>query len=241
MNFTQELEWRGMIHAITPGAVELLAAKSRTGYAGFDPTASSLHIGHLIPLMMLVHFQRCGHKPIALVGGATGMIGDPSGKSVERNLLPIETIRYNQECLEKQLSRFLDFSGSFAAEMVNNYDWFKEVGFLRFPARRRQAPDGQLHGGQGLGQGAVGERHLLYRIQLPVAAGIRLPVAIRHKNCRIQMGGSDQWGNITSGTELIRRTAGGEAHALTCPLLTAVGRQKVRQVGGRGERLARPR
>jgi tyrosyl-tRNA synthetase len=220
MGFIEELKWRGMIHGITPGAAEKLLPGGCTGYAGFDPTAPSLHIGHLIPIMLLVHFQRCGNRPIALVGGATGMIGDPSGKSEERNLLPIETIRFNQECLRGQLERFLDFKGNFAAEIVNNYDWFAPVRFLDFlrDIGKHLTVNYMVAKDSVKGRWESGISFTEFSYQLLQAYDFLW--LYTNKNCTLQMGGSDQWGNITSGTELIRRVEGGEAHALTCPLLT---------------------
>ena len=220
MNFIKELTWRGMIHGITPGAAEACAKGGMTGYAGFDPTAASLHIGNLIPIMLLVHFQRCGNKPIALVGGATGMIGDPSGKSEERNLLPLETIRANEQGIRSQLERFLDFSGSHAAEITNNYDWFKDIGFLDFlrDTGKHLTVNYMVAKDSVKGRWENGISFTEFSYQLLQAYDFLW--LYRNKNCTIQIGGSDQWGNITSGTELIRRAAGGEAHALTCPLLT---------------------
>jgi tyrosyl-tRNA synthetase len=220
MGFIEELKWRGMIQSITPGAAEKLAPGGCTGYAGFDPTAPSLHIGHLIPIMLLVHFQRGGNRPIALVGGATGMIGDPSGKSEERNLLPIDTIRHNQERLRLQLGRFLDFSGNCAAEIVNNYDWFAEVRFLDFlrDIGKHLTVNYMAAKDSVKGRWENGISFTEFSYQLLQAYDFYW--LYTNKKCVLQMGGSDQWGNITSGAELIRRMSGGEAHALTCPLLT---------------------
>ncbi|MBN2189269.1 MAG: tyrosine--tRNA ligase [Chitinispirillaceae bacterium] len=220
MGFIEELRWRGMIQGITPGAEEKLKAGGCTGYAGFDPTAPSLHIGHLIPVMMLVHFQRTGNRPLALVGGATGMIGDPSGKSRERNLLPIETIRRNEERLRLQLGRFLDFSGPCAAEIVNNYDWFADVRLLDFlRGTGKHLTVNYMAAKESVkGRWENGISFTEFSYQLMQAYDFLW--LFTKKNCVLQMGGSDQWGNITSGTELIRRAAGGEAHALTCPLFT---------------------
>jgi tyrosyl-tRNA synthetase len=220
MDFIRELRWRGMIQAVTPGAEEKLEKAGCVGYAGFDPTAPSLHIGHLIPVMLLVHFQRSGNRPIALVGGATGMIGDPSGKSEERNLLPIETIRYNQECIRRQLERFLDFKGHCAAEIVNNYDWFAEVRFLDFlrDVGKHLTVNYMVAKDSVKGRWESGISFTEFSYQLLQAYDFLW--LYTKKNCVLQMGGSDQWGNITAGAELIRRAAGGEAHALTCPLLT---------------------
>jgi tyrosyl-tRNA synthetase len=220
MGFIEELRWRGMIQGITPGAEEKLKSGGCVGYAGFDPTAPSLHIGHLIPVMLLVHFQRTGNRPIALVGGATGMIGDPSGKSEERNLLPAETIRYNVERLRLQLGRFLDFSGPCAAEIVNNHDWFADVRFLDFlrDVGKHLTVNYMVAKDSVKGRWENGISFTEFSYQLLQAYDFLW--LYTKKNCVLQMGGSDQWGNITSGTELVRRSAGGEAHALTCPLLT---------------------
>ncbi|TNF41734.1 MAG: tyrosine--tRNA ligase [Bacteroidetes bacterium] len=226
MNFIEELSWRGMIHDMMPGLEEQLKKEMTSAYLGIDPTADSLHIGHLVGVMLLKHFQVSGHKPIALVGGATGMIGDPSGKSQERNLLDEATLRHNQDCLKKQLSKFLDFESDApnAAEMVNNYDWMIKYGFLEFirdigkhitvnymmakdSVKKRLDPE----------SGAAGMSFTEFTYQL--VQGTDFLHLYETKNCKLQMGGSDQWGNITTGTELIRRKAGGEAFALTCPLI----------------------
>jgi len=226
MNFVEELTWRGMIHDIMPGTEEQLQKELTAAYVGIDPTADSLHIGHLVSVMMLKHFQIAGHKPIALVGGATGMIGDPSGKSAERNLLDEPTLRHNEECLKKQLAKFLDFTSDApnAAELVNNYDWMKDFGFLEFirdigkhiTVNYMMAKDSVK---KRLGEDAkVGLSFTEFTYQL--VQGTDFLHLYREKNCKLQMGGSDQWGNITTGTELIRRKEGGEAFALTCPLIT---------------------
>ena len=225
-NFIEELQWRGMIHDITPGTEEQLQKEMTTAYVGIDPTADSLHIGHLVSVMMLKHFQRVGHKPIVLVGGATGMIGDPSMKSSERNLLDEQTLERNVDCLKAQLSKFLDFESNNAnvAEMVNNYDWMKNFGFLEFirdigkhiTVNYMMAKDSVK---KRLSEGAKsGLSFTEFTYQLVQATDFLH--LYREKNCRLQMGGSDQWGNITTGTELIRRKEGGEAFALTCPLIT---------------------
>lgn len=223
MNFVEELRWRGMIHDIMPGTVEMLQQGMGTAYVGIDPTADSLHIGHLVSIMMLKHFQRSGHKPLALIGGATGMIGDPSGKSDERNLMSEEALRYNQECIKKQLVKFLDFDcGSNSAEIVNNYDWMKEFSFLQFlrdvgkhiTVNYMVAKDSvkkRMEGGNG-----ISFTEFTYQL----VQGYDFLHLYQSKGCRLQMGGSDQWGNITTGTELIRRIGGGDAFALTCPLIT---------------------
>ena len=230
-NFIQELTWRGMIHDVMPGAEEHLNEAMRTAYVGFDPTADSLHIGNLVPIMLLAHFQRCGHKPVALVGGATGMIGDPSGKSAERNLLDEKTLRHNQDAIQKQLAHFLDFEGKGenSAVMVNNYDWMKEFSFLEFirdvgkhitvnymmakdSVKNRITSDGTDDGG------SEGMSFTEFTYQL--VQGYDFLHLYQDKNCTIQMGGSDQWGNITTGTELVRRIGQGKGYAITCPLIT---------------------
>ena len=226
MNFVEELTWRGMIHSMMPGTEEQLEKEMTTAYLGIDPTADSLHIGHLVGVMMLRHFQRCGHKPLALVGGATGMIGDPSGKSAERNLLDETTLRHNQECIKKQLSRFLDFDSDApnAAEMVNNYDWMKDFSFLAFirdigkhiTVNYMMAKDSVKK--RLSAESSVGMSFTEFPYQL--VQGFDFYHLFETKNCKLQLGGSDQWGNITTGTELIRRKLGGEAFALTCPLIT---------------------
>ncbi|MDE6493595.1 MAG: tyrosine--tRNA ligase [Bacteroidales bacterium] len=226
-NFVEELRWRGMLQDMMPGTEELLQKEQVTAYVGIDPTADSLHIGHLVGIMMLKHFQECGHKPLALVGGATGMIGDPSGKSMERVLLNEETLRHNQACIKKQLARFLDFSSDApnAAELVNNYDWMKDMSFLSFirdigkhiTVNYMMAKDSvkkRLSGEAG----TDGMSFTEFTYQL--VQGNDFLHLLQTKNCKLQMGGSDQWGNITTGTELIRRTTGKEAFALTCPLIT---------------------
>lgn len=226
MNFVEELTWRGMIHDITPGTEEQLQQEMTAAYVGIDPTADSLHIGHLVSVMMLKHFQIAGHKPIALVGGATGMIGDPSGKSAERNLLDEQTLRHNETCLKKQLAKFLDFESgdANAAELVNNYDWMKDFSFLDFirdigkhiTVNYMMAKDSVK---KRLGEDAkTGLSFTEFTYQL--VQGTDFLHLYREKNCKLQMGGSDQWGNITTGTELIRRIESGEAFALTCPLIT---------------------
>lgn len=226
MNFVEELTWRGMIHDMMPGADEQLKKEMTSAYVGIDPTADSLHIGHLVSVMMLKHFQAAGHKPIVLVGGATGMIGDPSGKSNERNLLDETALRHNQECLKNQLERFLDFSAATSnhAEMVNNYDWMKTFTFLDFirdvgkhiTVNYMMAKDSVKKRISGDSRDGLSFTEFTYQL----VQGYDFLHLYREKNCRIQMGGSDQWGNITTGTELIRRVAGGEAFALTCPLIT---------------------
>lgn len=226
MNFIEELSWRGMIHTMMPGTEEQLAKEMTAAYVGIDPTADSLHIGHLVSVMMLRHFQRAGHKPIALVGGATGMIGDPSGKSAERNLLDEAALRHNQESIKKQLAKFLDFESDApnAAELVNNYDWMKEYSFLDFirdigkhiTVNYMMAKDSVKK--RLSAESSVGMSFTEFSYQL--LQGYDFLWLNQNKNCKLQMGGSDQWGNITTGTELIRRKTDGEAFALVCPLIT---------------------
>lgn len=226
MNFVEELKWRGMIHDIMPGTDEQMEKEMISAYVGIDPTADSLHIGHLVGVMMLKHLQMAGHKPLALVGGATGMIGDPSGKSEERNLLDEATLRHNEEALKVQLAKFLDFESDIPhkAELVNNYDWMKDFSFLHFirdigkhitvnymmakeSVKKRVGADSK-----------TGMSFTEFTYQL--VQGYDFLHLYNEKNCKLQMGGADQWGNITTGTELIRRKAGGKAFALTCPLIT---------------------
>lgn len=226
MDFIEELTWRGMIHQMMPGTDEQLKREMTTAYLGIDPTADSLHIGHLVGVMILKHFQRSGHKPIALVGGATGMIGDPSLKSQERKLLDEETLRHNQEAIKQQLAKFLDFESNApnAAEMVNNYDWMKNFSFLEFirdvgkhiTVNYMMAKDSVKKRLSGESQQGMSFTEFSYQL----VQGYDFLNLYREKNCKLQLGGSDQWGNITTGTELIRRTLGGEAYALTCPLIT---------------------
>lgn len=221
MNLVDELTWRGMIHDIMPGTKEMLAQQSICGYVGFDPTASSLQIGNLVAIMLLVHLQKAGHKPLALVGGATGMIGDPSGKSEERVLLSLDEIHNNLECFKKQLGKFLDFGdGTNKAEIVNNYDWFKDVSFLDFlrDAGKHLTVNYMMAKDSVQSRLATGLSFTEFSYQLLQAYDFYWLYS--NKNCVLQMGGSDQWGNITAGCELVRRKAGGEAFALTCPLLT---------------------
>lgn len=226
MNFIEELKWRGMIHDIMPGTEKQLKKEMTTAYVGFDPTADSLHIGHLVSVMLLRHFQRAGHRPVVLVGGATGMIGDPSGKSEERNLLDEDTLRRNQDALKEQFRKFLDFNSGApnAALMVNNYDWMKEYSFLNFirdigkhitvnymmskeSVKKRLDPES-------------GEGMSFTEFTYQLVQGYDFLHLYDTVGCRLQMGGSDQWGNIVTGTELIRRKREGEAYALTCPLIT---------------------
>ncbi len=224
MNFIEELEWRGMIHDIMPGAKEQLDKEMTTAYLGIDPTADSLHIGHLVGVMILKHFQRCGHRPVALIGGATGMIGDPSGKSQERNLLDEQTLRHNQEAIKRQLSKLLDFNSDApnAAILVNNYDWMKDFSFLGFvrdigkmiTVNYMMAKDSVKKRFNGEGDGMSFTEFTYQLIQ-----GYDFLHLYQTLGCKIQLGGSDQWGNITTGTELIRRMLGQEAYAITCPLI----------------------
>ncbi|MDD3636143.1 MAG: tyrosine--tRNA ligase [Bacteroidales bacterium] len=227
-NFVEALRWRGMIHDMTPGTVEQLAREMTTAYVGIDPTADSLHIGHLVSIMMLKHLQLAGHKPLALIGGATGMIGDPSGKSQERNLLDEATLRHNQHCLKQQLAKFLDFETEAPnkAELVNNYDWMKDFSFLEFirdvgkhiTVNYMMSKDSVKK--RLSSESASGMSFTEFTYQL--VQGYDFLYLYQHKQCKLQMGGSDQWGNITTGTELIRRKMGAEnqAFALTCPLIT---------------------
>ncbi len=224
MNLVEELKWRGMIQDIMPGTEELLSKEMVHGYIGFDPTSDSLHIGSLVPILLLVHLQRAGHKPYALVGGATGMVGDPSGKSEERNLLSEDALQKNQEGVRKQLERFLEFDESKpnSAVMVNNYDWFKDMNFLDFIRdvgkhitvnymMSKDSVKKRLEGDSGLS---------FTEFTYQLIQGYDFYWLYKNKNCKLQMGGSDQWGNIVTGTELIRRKAQGEAYAFTCPLVT---------------------
>ena len=235
MNFVEELKWRGMLHQMMPGTQEMFdKGEMVTAYVGIDPTADSLHIGHLCGVMMLRHLQQAGHKPLALVGGATGMIGDPSGKSQERNLLTEETLRHNVECIKKQLSHFLDFESDApnAAELVNNYDWMKNFTFLdfareigkRITVNYMMAKDSVKRRLNGEAQDGMSFTEFTYQL----LQGYDFLHLYQEKGCRLQMGGSDQWGNITTGTELIRRTLGteAEAFALTCPLITKADGKK---------------
>jgi tyrosyl-tRNA synthetase len=219
-NFIEELKWRGMIHDIMPGTEEALNKKMSGGYIGFDPTADSLHIGSLVQIMTLVHFQRAGHKPYALVGGATGMVGDPSGKSQERNLLDTDTLNHNVACVRKQLEQFLDFDAAEnAAEMVNNYDWFQGLSFLEFirDVGKHISVNYMMAKDSVKSRLETGMSFTEFSYQL--VQGYDFYYLNKHKNCIVQLGGSDQWGNIVTGTELIRRKGGGEAYAVTTPLI----------------------
>jgi len=226
-NFVEELKWRGMIHSMMPGTEEQLMKEPTSAYVGIDPTADSLHIGHLVGIMMLKHFQACGHKPIALIGGATGMIGDPSMKSQERNLLDEATLRHNQECIKNQLSRFLNFddrNSPNSAIMVNNYDWMKDYTFLGFirdigkliTVNYMMSKDSVKKRLSGEDREGMSFTEFSYQL----VQGYDYLFLNKHYGCKLQMGGSDQWGNITTGAELIRRTSGNEVFALTCPLMT---------------------
>lgn len=218
-NFVEELTWRGMVHDVMPGTEELLTKESIAGYIGFDPTADSLHIGNLVQIMTLVHFQRCGHKPVALVGGATGMVGDPSGKSAERNLLSEDILNHNLQSVKKQLEKFLDFSGNNAAEMVNNYDWFKEIRFLDFIRDVGKHITVNYMMAKDSVQKRLESGLSFTEFSYQLVQGFDFYWLYKNKNCKLQMGGSDQWGNILTGTELIRRKDNGEAFALTTPLI----------------------
>ena len=233
-NFVEELKWRGMLAQIMPGTEELLQKEMVTAYLGTDPTADSLHIGHLCGIMMLRHLQRCGHKPIILVGGATGMIGDPSGKSQERNLLNDETLRHNQECIKQQVAKFLDFDSKEpnAAELVNNYDWMKNFTFLDFArevgkhitVNYMMAKESVQQRLNGTARDGLSFTEFTYQL----LQGYDFLYLYQHKGCKLQLGGNDQWGNMTTGTELIRRTLGNEVEtfALTCPLITKADGKK---------------
>jgi tyrosyl-tRNA synthetase len=224
MNLIEELSWRGMIQDIMPGTATQLEKEMTTGYIGFDPTADSLHIGSLVPILLLVHLQKAGHKPIALVGGATGMVGDPSGKSEERNLLSEETLNHNLSCVKRQLEKYLDFNPSRpnAAEMANNYDWFREISFLHFIRDvGKHITINYMSSKDSVRKRLEGENGMSFtEFTYQLVQGYDFYWLYTHKNCKLQMGGSDQWGNITTGTELIRRKSGGEAFAFTCPLIT---------------------
>ncbi|MDF2189769.1 tyrosine--tRNA ligase [Paraflavitalea sp. CAU 1676] len=224
MNLIEELRWRGMLQDIKPGTEEQLNKEMTTAYIGFDPTADSLHIGSLVPILLLVHLQKAGHKPIALVGGATGMIGDPSMKSEERNLLSEEQLQVNVAGIHKQLSQFLDFDPSRpnAAEMTNNYDWFKDISFIDFLRDvGKHITVNYMMAKDSVKKRIEGDTGISYtEFAYQLMQGYDFYWLYKHKNCKLQMGGSDQWGNITTGTELVRRKAGGEAFAFTCPLVT---------------------
>jgi tyrosyl-tRNA synthetase len=222
MNFVEELRWRGMLHDIMPGTEEELNKQMTSGYIGFDPTADSLHVGHLTQIMTLIHFQRAGHKPFALVGGATGMVGDPSGKSAERNLLSEQVLNHNVKCLENQLKKFLDFNtGANSAEMVNNYDWFKNFTFLDFIRDvGKHLTVNYMMAKDSVKKRLEGETGMSFtEFSYQLVQGYDFYYLWKEKNCQVQMGGSDQWGNIVTGTELIRRKAAGNAFAITTQLI----------------------
>ncbi|MBC7743560.1 MAG: tyrosine--tRNA ligase [Flavobacterium sp.] len=222
MDFVKELRWRGMLHDIMPGTEEELNKKMTSGYIGFDPTADSLHVGHLTQIMTLIHFQRAGHKPFALVGGATGMVGDPSGKSAERNLLSEDTLNHNVSCLENQLKKFLDFDcGANSAVMVNNFDWFKNFSFLDFIRDvGKHLTVNYMMAKDSVRKRLEGETGMSFtEFSYQLVQGYDFYYLWKEKNCQVQMGGSDQWGNIVTGTELIRRKSGGSAFALTTQLI----------------------
>ena len=224
MNLIEELRWRGLVQDIMPGTEEQLLKERTSGYIGFDPTAESLHIGSLVPILLLVHLQKAGHKPIALVGGATGMVGDPSMKSAERNLLNEEELQKNVAGIKKQLRQFLDFDSDAAssAEMVNNYDWFREMNFLQFIRDvGKHITVNYMMSKDSVRKRIEGETGISFtEFTYQLIQGYDFYWLYKNKNCKLQMGGSDQWGNITTGTELVRRKAGGEAFAFTCPLIT---------------------
>ncbi len=222
MNFVEELRWRGMLHDIMPGTEEELNKHMTSGYIGFDPTADSLHVGHLTQIMTLIHFQRAGHKPVALVGGATGMVGDPSGKSAERNLLSEDVLNHNVKCLEHQLRKFLDFNcGTNSAEMVNNYDWFKNFNFLDFIRDiGKHITINYMMSKDSVKKRLEGETGMSFtEFSYQLVQGYDFYYLWKEKDCLVQMGGSDQWGNIVTGTELIRRKGGGSAFAITTQLI----------------------
>ncbi|HEV7621490.1 MAG TPA: tyrosine--tRNA ligase, partial [Flavisolibacter sp.] len=224
MNLIEELQWRGLIQDIMPGTEDQLLKESTSGYVGFDPTSDSLHIGSLVPILLLVHLQKSGHKPIALVGGATGMVGDPSGKSQERNLLSEDALNKNLEGIKKQLRKFLDFDSSLptSAEMVNNYDWFRNMNFLSFIRDvGKHITVNYMMSKESVRKRIDSESGISFtEFTYQLIQGYDFYWLYANKNCKLQMGGSDQWGNITTGAELIRRKSGGQAFAFTCPLLT---------------------
>jgi tyrosyl-tRNA synthetase len=220
-DFIEELKWRGLLHDVMPGTEEQLAKEKTNGYIGFDPTADSLHIGHLAQIMTLLNFQKAGHKPIALVGGATGMVGDPSGKSAERNLLSEDVLNHNVACVKKQLEKFLEFGkGDNAAELVNNYDWFKDFGFLQFIRDVGKHITVNYMMSKDSVQKRLDSGLSFTEFTYQLVQGYDFYYLYQHKGCKLQMGGSDQWGNIVTGTELIRRKADGEAYAITTKLIT---------------------
>ncbi|MEJ6582806.1 MAG: tyrosine--tRNA ligase [Crocinitomicaceae bacterium] len=232
-NFIEEMTWRGMIHDIMPGTEEALMKKVSAGYIGFDPTADSLHIGHLVQIMTLVHFQRSGHKPYALVGGATGMVGDPSGKSQERNLLDAQALNHNVASVQKQLEKFLDFNcGENSAEMVNNYDWFKNMNFLDFIRDTGKHITVNYMMSKDSVKSRLESGLSFTEFSYQLVQGYDFYYLNKHKNCIVQLGGSDQWGNIVTGTELIRRKGGDEAYAVTTPLIKKADGTKFGKTAG---------
>src|SRR5688572_25216643 len=223
-NLLEELRWRGMVQDVMPGTEEQLAKEMTSGYIGFDPTADSLHIGNLVPIILLIHLQKCGHRPIILVGGATGMVGDPSGKSEERNLLGEDVLNHNINCVKTQLQRFLDFSPELpnAAVLVNNYDWFKTISFLDFIRDvGKHITVNYMMSKDSVRKRLEGDAGMSFtEFTYQLVQGYDFSYLYKNLGCKLQMGGSDQWGNMVTGTELVRRKNGGEAFAFTCPLIT---------------------
>ena len=220
MDLIEELKWRGMLHDIMPGLVEQLAKESTAGYVGFDPTADSLHIGNLVPVMLLLHWQRAGHKPVVLVGGATGMVGDPSGKTKERRLLDLDVMEHNLNSQKNQLKKFLDFEGENAARVVNNFDWFKDINFLEFIRDVGKHITVNYMMSKDSVKNRLEEGMSFTEFTYQLVQGYDFYHLWKNENCKVQMGGSDQWGNILTGTELIRKKGSGQAFALTAPLIT---------------------
>ena len=220
MDLIEELKWRGMLHDIMPGLEEQLAKESTAGYVGFDPTADSLHIGNLVPVMLLLHWQRAGHKPVVLVGGATGMVGDPSGKTKERQLLDLDVMEHNLNSQKNQLKKFLDFEGENAARVVNNFDWFKDINFLEFIRDVGKHITVNYMMSKDSVKNRLEEGMSFTEFTYQLVQGYDFYHLWKNENCKVQMGGSDQWGNILTGTELIRKKGSGQAFALTAPLIT---------------------